>query len=83
MDTQFQVQPILLPPDLKDLTALAEVKVLQGHLEGSNVDPVDAMVEMIEIQRAYSAIQRSVLVMDDVLSAIELFIARDISAVVA
>jgi flagellar basal body rod protein FlgG len=46
------------------------VKVLQGHLEGSNVDPVDAMVEMIEIQRAYSAIQRSVLVMDDVLGRI-------------
>jgi len=47
-----------------------EVKVLQGHLEGSNVDPVDAMVEMIEIQRAYSAIQRSVLVLDDVLGRI-------------
>jgi flagellar basal-body rod protein FlgG len=46
------------------------VKVLQGHLEGSNVDPVDAMVEMIEIQRAYSAVQRSVLVMDDVLGRI-------------
>lgn len=47
-----------------------EVKVHQGHLEGSNVDPVDAMVEMIEIQRAYSAIQRSVMVMDGVLSRI-------------
>ena len=47
-----------------------EVKVHQGHLEGSNVDPVSAMVEMIDIQRAYSAIQRSVLVMDGVLGKI-------------
>jgi flagellar basal-body rod protein FlgG len=47
-----------------------EVKVHQGHLEESNVDPVSAMVEMIEIQRAYSAIQRSVLVLDGVLGRI-------------
>jgi flagellar basal-body rod protein FlgF len=47
-----------------------EVKVHQGRLEESNVDPVGAMVEMIEIQRAYSAIQRSVLVMDGVLGRI-------------
>jgi flagellar basal-body rod protein FlgF len=47
-----------------------EVKVHQGHLEESNVNPVSAMVEMIEIQRAYSAIQRSVLVMDGVLGTI-------------
>jgi len=46
------------------------VKVHQGHLEESNVDPVGAMVEMIEIQRAYAAIQRSVLVLDDVLGRI-------------
>jgi flagellar basal body rod protein FlgG len=46
------------------------VKVHQGHLEESNVDPVGAMVEMIEIQRAYAAIQRSVLVMDGVLDRI-------------
>jgi len=47
-----------------------EVKVHQGHLEESNVDPVSAMVEMIEIQRAYSAIQRSVTVMDGVMGRI-------------
>jgi len=46
------------------------VTVFQGHLEESNVDPVGAMVEMIEIQRAYSAIQRSVLVMDGVMDRI-------------
>jgi flagellar basal body rod protein FlgG len=47
-----------------------EVKVRVGHLEESNVNPVGAMVEMIEIQRAYTALQRSVLVLDGVLDRI-------------
>ncbi len=46
------------------------VRVRQGHLEESNVDPVGALVEMIEIQRAYSALQRSVLVVDGVMGRI-------------
>jgi flagellar basal body rod protein FlgG len=45
-------------------------KVRQGHLEESNVDPVGALVDMIEIQRAYSALQRSVLVVDGVMDRI-------------
>ena len=47
-----------------------EVKVRQGHLEDSNVDPVGSLVDMIEIQRAYSALQRSVLVVDGVMDRI-------------
>jgi len=47
-----------------------EVKVQQGHLEQSNVNPVTSMVEMIEIQRSYAALQRSVLVMDGVMGRI-------------
>jgi len=46
------------------------VKVRQGHLEESNVDPVGSLVDMIEIQRAYSALQRSVLVVDGVMDRI-------------
>jgi flagellar basal body rod protein FlgG len=46
------------------------VKVLSGHLEESNVQPVESLVEMIEIQRAYSALQRSVLAMDGVMDRI-------------
>jgi len=37
----------------------------QGHLEESNVDAVGAMVEMIEIQRAYQAVQRSMITQDE------------------
>ena len=47
-----------------------KVRVRQGHLEESNVDPTGSMVEMIEIQRAYSALQRSVLVLDGVMDRI-------------
>ena len=36
-----------------------ELDVRQGHLEGSNVDPITAMVDMIEIQRAYAAVQKA------------------------
>jgi flagellar basal-body rod protein FlgF len=41
--------------------------IRQGYLEESNVNPVQAMTEMIEIQRAYSQVQRSVSVLDGVL----------------
>lgn len=53
-----------------------EVQVRQGHVEGSNVDPVSALVEMIEIQRAYSAVQRSMLTNDGVMEAITSQIGR-------
>jgi len=53
-----------------------EVRVLQGHLEDSNVDPVGALVEMIEIQRAYTAIQRSMQTGDVMMQAITNEIGR-------
>jgi len=36
----------------------SETKVIQGFLEGSNVNPVKEMVKMIEINRAYEANQK-------------------------
>jgi len=48
-----------LPTDQKMDVPESEIRVRQGHLEDSNVDTVSALVEMIEIQRAYAAIQRS------------------------
>ncbi len=53
-----------------------QVRVLQGHLEASNVDPVSALVEMIEIQRAYGAVQRSMQVSDGTLQTITSDIGR-------
>lgn len=40
------------------------VKVRQGFLEGSNVNPVTAMVQMIEVNRAYEANQKVVQTQD-------------------
>ncbi len=53
-----------------------EVKIEQGHLEESNVDPVSALVEMIEIQRAYGAVQRSIQETDGALQTITTEIGR-------
>lgn len=40
--------------------------VRQGFLEGSNVNAVDSMVEMITVQRAYTAVQRTITTLDEV-----------------
>ncbi len=37
-----------------------EAKVLSGHLEGSNVNPVENMVELIELQRDFQTLIRAV-----------------------
>ncbi len=42
-------------------------KVRQGFLEASNVNPVTAMVEMIEVQRIYEANQKSIQTQDALL----------------
>jgi flagellar basal-body rod protein FlgF len=41
--------------------------VRAGHLESSNVTTLDALVDMIEVQRAYSAMQSSIRSIDDVM----------------
>jgi len=52
------------------------VRVEQGYLEDSNVNTVSAMVEMIEIQRAYTAVQRSLITEDSVMDTIANQIGR-------
>lgn len=46
----------------------AAVSVRQGALEESNVNPVDAMVEMLEIQRRFASVERTIRVLDEVAS---------------
>lgn len=41
------------------------LKVRQGFLEASNVNPVQEMVKMIEVQRAYEASQKSITSSDE------------------
>ena len=49
------------------LDGSARPKVRQGFLEGSNVNPVTQMVEMIEVNRAYDANQRTIQTEDSLI----------------
>jgi flagellar basal-body rod protein FlgF len=57
--------------------AHAERRVRQGHLEESNVNAIESLVDMINVQRSYAAVQSSIRVIDGVLSTI----ANDIGKV--
>ncbi|RMH17418.1 MAG: flagellar hook-basal body complex protein [Gemmatimonadetes bacterium] len=54
-----------------------EIAMKGGHLEQSNVDPVGALVELLDIQRAYSATLRTAQVLDGVMETT----ARDLGRV--
>ena len=57
----------LFVPDAARAPAPAgTVRVRQGSLEESNVNPIGALVEMITAQRAYAAVQKSITTMDAV-----------------
>jgi flagellar basal-body rod protein FlgG len=49
------------------LTVSERPRVVQGFIEGSNVDPVTEMVRMIEVNRAYEANQKVIMAGDSML----------------
>jgi flagellar basal body rod protein FlgG len=51
-------------------------KVLQGHLESSNVNTMQSMVDMIDIQRNYAAVHNSMGVVDGMMDTIANRIGR-------
>jgi flagellar basal-body rod protein FlgF len=65
-----------IAPEAREVVGIDQIQVRQGHLEDSNVDPVGALVDMIEIQRAYSAVQRSMISADEVMKTITTEIGR-------
>lgn len=65
-----------VPPDLRAELAPADRRVRQGFLEESNVGAIESMVELIDIQRSFAAVQRTVLVNDGVLDTIANQIGR-------
>jgi flagellar basal-body rod protein FlgF len=54
----------LLRADAANVEDVAAPKVAQGHLEQSNVSPIDSMVSMITIQRQFEAYERAMRLMD-------------------
>ncbi|HET7322040.1 MAG TPA: flagellar hook-basal body complex protein [Longimicrobiaceae bacterium] len=57
---------MFLPPAGTTSVPPSERGLKQGFLEESNVSTVGSMVDMIDIQRAYTSVQRTVTTLDDV-----------------
>jgi len=55
---------LFVPPAKRDRVAPDTVAVRQGALEDSNVSSISEMVDMIAIQRAYSAVQKAMSTID-------------------
>ncbi len=60
---------LVAPSDLSP-TAVpqTEIRVAQGNLEGSNVNPIDTLVAMIEAQRAFEIQSKIMTTQDDMLN---------------
>lgn len=54
----------------------AEVGVRQGALEESNVTALEGLVEMLDVQRNYAALQKSVITLDGVMETVSNRIGR-------
>jgi flagellar basal body rod protein FlgG len=55
-------------PDGAAPEALEDGQVVQGAIESSNVLPMEELVSLIQVARAYEASQRSMLSHDDLIS---------------
>ena len=74
-DAMLHREGLLFTPE-GELTRAEDVAVHQGFLEESNVEPVSALVEMIEVQRVYSSLQRATQALDGVQGTIANELAR-------
>lgn len=54
-----------MPGSDKRAMELAERKLRQGALEGSNVEPVSTIIEMLGIQRRHALLERAIRVLDE------------------
>jgi flagellar basal-body rod protein FlgF len=58
------------PDAINEIPASPETAVLQGFLEESNVEPVQTMVDMVEIFRSFESGQKAILVQDAALQRV-------------
>lgn len=54
--------------DEGDILSPQEVSIQQGYVEQSNVNPTEAMIQMIEAFRAYESVQKAIQSMDELTS---------------
>jgi flagellar basal body rod protein FlgG len=55
---------LFVPPDGREPAPPGEREVRQGVVEESNVSSIDALVEMITVQRAYASVQKAMTTLD-------------------
>lgn len=65
-DLQHEGASLFIPGASRSDVPLEARTVRQGFVEGSNVDTIGTMVDMIDVQRAYAAVERAVRVLDEV-----------------
>jgi flagellar basal-body rod protein FlgG len=65
-----------VPDPTRTSLPFAERRVAQGHLEESNVNAIESMVELITVQRNFASVQNSVRVIDGVMDTIANQIGR-------
>lgn len=75
---QHEAGTLFLPDPTREAMDPAIRPVRQGSIEESNVSSVEAMVDMISIQRAYSAVQNAVQTLDGIRATISSEIARPV-----
>jgi flagellar basal-body rod protein FlgG len=59
---------LFVPNDAETVPQAAKGELRQGHLEGSNVETISEMVQMIENSRYFDACQRTILSFNDMTS---------------
>jgi len=55
---------LFVPPDGREVVPPGERELRQGAVESSNVSSIDALVEMITVQRAYASVQKAMTTLD-------------------
>ena len=65
---QHEGGTLFVPPSpaARQLVTPEARSVKQGYLESSNVNSINALVDMISVQRAYAAIQKAVVTLDGI-----------------
>ena len=71
-------ESLFVPPAGTTAAAPTERRVVQGSIEQSNVNTISSMVDMITVQRAYAAVQKAVVTMDDVNGTISNELAKPV-----
>lgn len=75
---QHEAGTLFIPDPAREPIPAEERPVRQGAIEDSNVGSIESLVDMISIQRAYSAVQRAVTTLDGIRQTIASEIARPV-----